>query len=118
MATVEKRSSPQNTRLRWAAVGCAAALLTLADQRGWIADRLTVAFAVIAIAILAPRPGPAMKVVIRMLLLATIVATYTHLDMWHTQPVLRSVAMIAVCTIPIIFDVIDYLDRRKKKITP
>jgi len=109
---------PTNAKLRWAAAGAVGAVAILAAQRDWISNsRWTYLFISIAVSAISPRFGPRVRALFHVVVAVLLVAFYTAFDVWSAQSIQRSVAMMAILSIPIVLDVIAFVERRKKRDT-
>ena len=106
-------NGPTVTQLRWAATGAITAVGALAMVRGWLPYSVwSFVFCGFCMAVAMPRLSARAALVLRGVL---TVAAYLMSGIWRTESATFSVAIVAVCFVPIVIDVLQHPERSKER---
>lgn len=106
-------NGPTVTQLRWAATGAITAVGALAMVRGWLPHSVwSFVFCGFCMAVAMPRLSARAALVLRGVL---TVAAYLMSGIWRTESATFSVAIVAVCFVPIVIDVLQHPERSKER---
>jgi hypothetical protein len=106
---------PTVNQLRWAATGTVTAVGPLAIMRGWLPPSAwSLAFVALCMSITLPKLSARVWMALRAVAFGLFLVIYVKSGALQDEPLGYSTAIVAMCLVPILIDVLRYQDRAKK----